>query len=303
MDDNTKKIFSGLEELGFGDIENLSIYKSDEVKSEEEINSEKTINEEKKLQSLLYLTAVECPVCGKSFKEKAVKKEGYRMQSKDSDFFMHFSLINPYLYDVWICIHCGYSAMKADFFRIRAHQKMLILKNITTKWQRKVYPDLHDVDIAIERYKLALLNSVILNGKSSQKAYICLKTAWMYRLKSDQEHELVFLTKALEGFNDAYYNEDFPIYQMNRFTIMYLIGELYRRVGNDEQALLWFSNLITTPGAFEKIKEKARDQKDVIIAEQNKKRQLEEENSIPSDETQNNTNNKKSLFSKFFNNN
>lgn len=299
MDDNTKKIFSGLEELGFGDIENLSIYKSEEVKSEEEINSEKFVDEEKKQQSLLYLTTVECPVCNKSFKEKAVKKQGYRMQSKDSDFFMHFSLINPYLYDVWICSNCGYSAMKADFFKIRAHQKILVLKNITTKWQRKVYPDLYDIDTAIERYKLALLNSVIIDAKSSQKAYICLKTAWMYRLKSDHDHELVFLSKALEGFNEAYINEDFPIYQMNRFTIMYLIGELYRRIGNNDEALLWFSNLITTPGAFEKIKEKARDQKDLIIAEQNKKRKLDEENTLSSSESQNN---KKSLFSKFFNN-
>lgn len=295
--DNTKKIFSGLENLGFVDIENLSIYKGDSVKTEEEIQAENNLNEEKKHQSLLYETNVECPVCSKSFKEKAVKKEGYRIQSKDSDFFIRFSLINPYFYDVWVCTNCGYASTKSDFFKIRHHEKILVLKNITTKWKSKPYPNTYDVDIAIERYKLALLNSVVIDARSSQKAYICLKTAWLYRLKGDSEHENIFLCKALEGFNEAYLNENFPIYQMNRFTVMYLIGELHRRVGNTQQALLWFSNLITTPGALEKIKDKARDQRDLILAEEKRK----EKKHIEDETTENENNNRKSLFSKFFN--
>lgn len=300
MDDNMKNIFSGLEDLGFEDVDNLNIYKTAETKSEKEIEAEKNASDEKKLQNLLYETTVECPVCGKSFKEKAVKKEGYRMQTKDSDFFIRYQFINPYFYDVWICSNCGYTSMKADFFQIRAHHKILILKNITTKWQRKVYPEVLDIDIAIERYKLALLNSVVISGKSSQKAYICLKTAWMYRLKGDTSNEEIFLRKALEGFNDAYFNEEFPIYQMNRFAVMYLIGELYRRTGNNEEALLWFSNLITTPGAMDKVKEMARNQKDLIALEEKKKKELNDLENNASSTAQNND--KKSLFSKFFNN-
>ncbi|MHC1684158.1 MAG: DUF2225 domain-containing protein [Clostridiaceae bacterium] len=304
MDDGAKKIFSGLEELGFEDIDHINIYKDDAVKTEEEIESEKNVDETKKQSSLLYETTIECPVCSKPFKEKAVKKEGYRMQSKDSDFFLRFSLVNPYFYDVWICGNCGYSAMKSDFLKIRQHQRILVLKNITTKWKRKVYPDIYDIDIAIERYKLALLNSVVIDAKSSQKAYICLKTAWMYRLKSDTVHEQIFLKKALQGFNDAYTNEDFPIYQMNKFTIIYLIGELYRRTGNNDDALLWFSNLITTPGAFEKIKEKARDQKDLIMEDINKKKHAKMQNTTENDVNSTNAQNanKKSILSKFFNN-
>ena len=82
---------------------------------------------------------------------------------------------------------------------------------------------------------------------------------------------------------------------------MYLIGELYRRIGNPNEALLWFSNLITTPGAPERIKEKARDQKDLILAEEKKKTSDVKESAISSDESQKSTNNK-SIFSKLFNN-
>ena len=34
---------------------------------------------------------------------------------------------------------------------------------------------------ALTRYKLALLNAVVRQGKNSEKAFICLKTAWLLR--------------------------------------------------------------------------------------------------------------------------
>ena len=86
----------------------------------------------------------------------------------------------------------------------------------------------------------------------------------MYRLTEDQSNELIFLKQALEGFNDAYFNEDFPIYGMDKFTCMYLIGELNRRIGNNSEALSWFSRVITTQGVPQKVKDRARDQKDLI---------------------------------------
>ena len=54
------------------------------------------------------------------FKATAVKSSAYRMIKKDSDFFIRYSLINPYFYDVWVCNSCGYSAMKTDFHTLRS---------------------------------------------------------------------------------------------------------------------------------------------------------------------------------------
>ena len=34
---------------------------------------------------------------------------------------------------------------------------------------------------AIERYKLALYNTLVKKGKNSEKAYECLKISWLYR--------------------------------------------------------------------------------------------------------------------------
>lgn len=156
--------------------------------------------------------------------------------------------------------------MKADFLKIKSHEISLVKEKITPRWKKREYPEEFNADIAIERYKLALLNYYITEGVSSKKAMTCLKLAWMYRLKNLNENEKEFLTQALNGFENAFFKESLPIYGMDRYTTMYLIGEVNRRIGNDEKALLWFSKVITQPGVKFKLKELARDQRDLIKA-------------------------------------
>lgn len=258
-----KNIFSGLESMGFDNIDDIKIYnKETEAMKEEE--------EESKEKSLLYTKEVTCPVCGHLFKAVAVKSSAYRMQKKDSDFFIRYSTINPYFYDVWVCNSCGYAAMKIDFHTLRNAEIEAIQTSITPKWHGRMYPEIYNVHIAIERYKLSLLNYVITNSKSSKKAINCMKLAWMHRLletEDAKEMELVFLNQALEGLSDAYYCEDFPIYGMDKYSAMFLIGELNRRLGHSENSLVWFSNVITTPSVPQKLKELARDMKDLIKEE------------------------------------
>ncbi len=72
-----------------------------------------------------------------------------------------------------------------------------------------------------------------------------------------------YLKKALEGFKRAYSNEDTPIYGLDTYDLMYLIGELYRRTGEIDEAIKWFSNVIVSKGANYKTKDKARDMRDL----------------------------------------
>jgi len=257
-------MFSGLENMGFDNIEDIKIYNK-------EIETVKEKKEEKQEKSPVYSKEVTCPVCNHVFKATAVKSSAYRMIKKDSDFFIRYSQINPYFYDVWVCNSCGYSAMKSDFHTLRSIEIEQVQKSISPKWHGRTYPDTYDVHVAIERYKLSLLNYVITNAKSSKKAINCMKLAWMYRLLETEEAEqmeLMFLKQALEGLSDAYYCEAFPIYGMDKYNVMYLIGELNRRIGNTENSLVWFSNVITTPNVKQSLKELARDMKDLIKAEE-----------------------------------
>lgn len=212
----------------------------------------------------LFDKQVICPVCDSHFKTKTVKSKSPRVVSKDSDFFMRYSVANPYFYDVWICNSCGYAAMKSDFEKLKLHKKDLVLSNVTPKWKPREYPDILDEKLAIERYKLALLNAVLINLPDSTKAMISLKIAWMNRLLENSDQEKLFLKQALEGFNDAYMKEIFPIYGLQRDSLMYLLGELNRRLGNNQDALLWYSKTIVSTNSSHRVKEMARTGKDLI---------------------------------------
>lgn len=295
-------IFSGLEDLGFEDIDTVNLYKKEDDKKKSGEGDDETTekSDEEKQKALLYDVQVTCPVCENSFKARAVKNSAYRILKKDSDSFIYFGVIIPYFYDVWVCSSCGYSAMKSDFSKIRSYAMDSIKQKITTKWRKKDYPDVYDVDIAIERYKLSLLNYVVMDAKASKKAMNCLKLAWMYRLKEDRDNELIFLEQALDGFNNAYFNEDFPIYEMNKFTITYLIGELNRRVEKYDEALTWFSRVITAPGAPQKLKDKTRDQRDLVEEGIRIKSRTNEDLKESLSSNEESTKDKKGFFSRFF---
>ncbi|MGG7178073.1 DUF2225 domain-containing protein [Clostridium paraputrificum] len=204
-----------------------------------------------------------CPICNNKFKTKVVKVNSPRITSKDSDLFIRYSVANPYLYDVWLCNNCGYAAMKADFLKTKSFHRDLILNTITKKWNPRTYPDVLTPTNAVERYKLALLSAIAMEKPNSTKGMILLKISWMYRLLEDSR-EQDFLNQALNTLTDAYALEDFPIYGMQRDSLSYLIGDLNRRCNNHEDALKWYSKVITTVGASQRVKELARNGKDSI---------------------------------------
>lgn len=290
-----KDIFSGLENLGFKDLKDMDIYEDKEKENEKEKESnlaKENINEE----LYLYDKRVLCPVCGTEFFARAVRTNGYRMKGRQTDFYLEYEYLNPYFYDVLLCDKCGYAAMKSDFEKIKKSQIELIQNNITPKWNSRKYPQVYNVNIAIERYKLSLLNYTIMGAKASKKAMNCLKLAWMYRISEDINNEKLFLEQSLIGFKDAYFNEDLPVYGMNRFAIMYLIGELNRRLGNDNEALRYYGEVIISIGADKKIKDLARDQRDLVKESLNVNIELDIEEKDKNVESEK----KAGFFSRFF---
>mgnify|MGYP003761606911 CR=1 FL=1 len=51
---------------------------------------------------------------------------------------------------------------------------------------------------------------------------------------------------------------------MNEHTLTYLIGDLFRRTGDTENALKWLSEVLISRNATPRLKDKARDVKDAI---------------------------------------
>lgn len=216
------------------------------------------------MEQKIYDKKVACPVCGSETKIKAPKKGSYRMLKKDSDLMQNYEGVNPLFYGIEFCNECGYASLYEYFDTIKEHQKDLIRNNISLKWTKNMYPDEYTVDVAIKQHKLALLNAVVKESLPSEKALICLRLSWFYRIKKDDENERRFQEQGIAAFEQAYMLENLPVGGLDNWTLLYLIGELYRRTGNNEKASSYFSQVITSIAAPSKLKEMVRDARDLM---------------------------------------
>ncbi|MGE5372858.1 MAG: DUF2225 domain-containing protein [Solirubrobacterales bacterium] len=212
---------------------------------------------------------VTCPICGDVFSVRAVKTSMLRVVSRDSDSRAVFSEINPLFYDVWLCNRCGFAAPNKHWEEdnLTNAQKALIKDKITPKWNPKNYPPEHTLEIALERYKLALLNAMVRMGLPSETAMICLKMAWILRGTGSDEQEQKYLLQARNDFRKSFGDEDFPIAGMDEPTFMYMVGELSRRVGDFTEATLWFGQVLSNPNAKQNLKERIRDMRELMAEE------------------------------------
>lgn len=278
-------IFSGLEKLGFSNVKGMDIFADDKKKRGKMItNITKTIN----VKDLLYDRKIMCPVCGTVFITPTVRAGKAKLLSIDTDLRPKYDLVTPYVYDVILCNCCGYAALDKFFKKITATQVDWIKSTISNSYRGRKYPEVYTYEIAIERYKLALLNAVTKKVKISEKAYICLKLSWLYRcrfeelqdedaeeevLKELKDNEILFSNKAYEGFVNTYQSETFPVCGMQEMTVAYLIGELARRLGKLDEATKWVSRVLISNGANERLKDRARTVKN-LVKEQKRKMEL-----------------------------
>lgn len=274
-------IFSDLSSMGFSGLGGMKIFDDEEEKKQKAKQDAKTGAVQVNEVDFLFDKSVQCPVCDKEFKTKTVKTGKARLIGSDPDLRPKYQGIDSVKYDVIVCPHCGYGALSRFFSYMTTHQAKLIHDNVTVSF-KGLSPagETYSYDDAISRYKLALLNTVVKKAKISERAYTCLKIAWLYRGKAEHltgdepdyaqqkegcnKAELEFINNAYEGFMMAVSKELFPICGMDETTMDYLIANLAKQLGKKEEALRMVSKILTSPTANPKIKDKARDLKDLI---------------------------------------
>lgn len=277
-------LFSGLDAFGLGKLENMQVYGSDEgAKSGTNANNKA---EKPKITEadLLFDKTFQCPVCDKEFKSKTVKTGKVKLISADTDLRPKYQLVDSLKYDAIICPHCGYGALNRFFNYMMSSQAKSIKEHISKNFKGiKEEGEVYTYDEAISRHKLALVNTIVKKGKTSERAYTCLKIAWLLRgklenLPADIAHaekvkvqlkkeEKELILNAYEGFVAAFSKEVFPMCGMDENTTTYLVADLARRCGKYEEASRWISKVLISRDANERIKTKAREIKDLIKEE------------------------------------
>lgn len=274
-------LLSGLADLGLGNLENADIFAEEEIRINKK--EEKKVVPKIEEKDLVYDRTFECPVCDRNFSAKIMKTGRAKLMGTDQDLRPRYEGIDAVKYDVTMCPNCGYAALTRYFGSMSSGQIRLIKENICRNIKLHTFPagETYSYEEAIERYKVCLANAVVKHAKASEKAYICLKNAWLLRgyreslveagegnksqIEELKQQENAFLKNALNGFLEARQRESFPIAGMDEMTMDYLLAVLAMYFEDYDMAGKLVAGILVSPSANARIKDKARDLKEQIM--------------------------------------
>lgn len=282
-------ILSGMANLGLNNLSNVDIYADEEKEKAAEAGEKAVAKVQEK--DLIYDKSYECPVCGAKFNTKIMKSGKAKLLHADQDLRPVYEGIDAAKYDVLMCTGCGNTALSRFFSLMTGAQGKLIKENISKTVKIPVFEgETYSYEDAMVQYQLALACAMVKRAKNSEKAYICLKSAWLLRgyaeylehdgeyegnraakLKELKDNEEEYLLNAYNGFVEARQTESFPMCGMDEITIDFLIAVLATRFKKFDVAGKLVASILTSPSANARTKDKARELKEQILAELKKK--------------------------------
>lgn len=211
------------------------------------------------MTDVLYDKEITCHYCNQTFAAKKIKNSKLIVDRKESDFCVYYQGESPYFYEVWVCPHCGY-AFSANFSPLKGEQKQILneeyIKRIIPQYLNKK----RTLEEAIRAFKLALLCASIGKQSNTVSAGLCMRLAWLYRYKGQQDEELKYLAKARDLYTEIYEVENLDNHPLGKYKVIYLIGELNGRLGNYLESRKWFNLLFSEKNAEPALIKLARDQ-------------------------------------------
>lgn len=219
----------------------------------------------------LYSKKFSCPICGKNFSSLKAKVNACKVEKRDEDFCIHYAELNPLYYEIFVCPFCAYAAPEGSFKDITESEIKTLKEAFAGRVVARSFCTERSLNDAIATFKLAIYTAELRGAKSSILASLCLKLAWLYRFAGDDK-EMTFLRYAYNKYKEAFDKEQFPIGNLNEISILYLLGELSRRLGQADDAVVWFSKAVASPERADnpKIEKLAREQWH-LVKEQRKK--------------------------------
>lgn len=198
------------------------------------------------MEKVYYKKSVQCPVCLFKFSTTKIKMSAVKVEHKDEDFCIHYKDYNPMFYEIFICPNCGYGASENSFKDLSDKGKSLLMEAFSGREVGRDFCGIRTHKDALDSFKIALYTANIKNARKNIMGGLALKTAWMYRYVKD-DNEFGFLKMALEYYEESFDTESFSDNGMDELTLIYLIGEISRRVGKYEESLEWFNRIVNHP--------------------------------------------------------
>lgn len=203
-------------------------------------------------------------MCHHEFTSKKLRSRSIRVEKIENDLYTTYKdpNNNPTLYEVFVCDACGYAFTEQFKERMTNETRENFKQNISAHWKEQSFSDERTHEEAITTYKLALLSARETEQAPVVIAGICLRISWLNRYLENEEEEEKYVKYALKYYETSYIQGDFKDTSMTELQLLFLLGELSRKLGLEEQAVKYFSNIIQHPDRHYEpnLVERARDQ-------------------------------------------
>jgi uncharacterized protein (DUF2225 family) len=185
-----------------------------------------------------------CPACGNTFNDGVVMSMG--SSGMDTDFRPHYWGVDPLRFFVHTCPECHYSGYQDDFqegvrlnpILLQRIKSGMLFKDLEERLGDSLKGNRPFLD-GSTKYLLAA-RTVAASGRGFLKAAeLHLRSAWCARVEAKSNVEALAQEEAVRAYRSSMARGEVPA-QMQP-TVVYLIGELYRRQGEFRDAIEYFS--------------------------------------------------------------
>jgi hypothetical protein len=222
----------------------------------------------------LFQVTVTCLCCEATYQTSRVRPSFKKGKFTDTDFCVYYrdDLPNPDYYVIRVCPYCGFACSENFSPKMEDRHRRKFYEQISSKWEKRDYGGERTWQDALDTYKLALLCAQIKEEKERVIAGLLHHIAWLYRYKNMTEMENRFLQFALNSYIKVYEVEGPDI---DNARLMYLIGELNRRLKNYNEAVKWFARVVNDKEIMDAaIIRRCREMWALIREEMNEEKQL-----------------------------
>ena len=178
-----------------------------------------------------------CPICDNRFESDAVVATN-AFGGKRTDFHERASGKQPLAYLVHMCRTCGYSGLERDF----ADEAEISVGLKEQVWKELAPLAATAAMTGSEKYEAAAKVAEWQGADARHVADLLLRAAWCCVDECDVEAERFFRRLAVRWFESALAGYD-GVPQNERAVITYLVGELWRRIGDAKVAGEWFGKV------------------------------------------------------------
>lgn len=209
----------------------------------------------------------DCPICNARFKAPRPRTAKLNLIGTDNDFRPYYEGIDTVCYEIVACTGCGYVAIAKLFDIIDSLSVERIKFNMSRLTIRKLNLEEVTTEQAIDRYLTAIELLEFKTHQDSEAYFLYSRLAWLYRADDNPEsleNEYLCMKKAFEFLENAYRNEPMPFLDIDQSTVVFLLGETARRIGEYEKANRYIGMSILDPKASDEIRAKAKETKKLI---------------------------------------